>query len=71
MKKWDQVDSKKTYLKMYIKIPLIVGGGIHSPSSAFKLIKSGADYIVSGTKIENLPPLNELHNFTKAIHTVH
>ena len=49
------------YLKSSINIPIIVGGGISTPNTAKKLIKSGAGYIVSGSQIEKLPTINDLN----------
>ncbi|MAV64037.1 MAG: phosphoglycerol geranylgeranyltransferase [Candidatus Marinimicrobia bacterium] len=48
------VDSKLiSCLKKYIEIPLIVGGGIKNKSDVKQLLKSGADFVVTGTMIEN------------------
>ena len=51
-----------------LKIPIIVGGGINTPSSAESLVDSGASYIVTGTQIEHNPSLNTLLQFTNAVH---
>ena len=51
-----------------LKIPIIVGGGINTSSSAQSLVKSGAGYIVTGTKIEQNPSIKELLKFTNAVH---
>ena len=51
-----------------IQIPIIVGGGVNSSKSARTLVESGAGYIVTGTKIEQKPSIQELLKFTNAIH---
>ena len=56
------------YLKDYLSIPIIVGGGVNTAESAYKLVKAGADYIVTGSQIEKLPSKTKLIKFTKAIH---
>ena len=57
-----------SYIKPYLNIPIIVGGGINTAKSANALVKAGADYIVTGTQLEHLPNSNKLINFTKAVH---
>ena len=57
-----------SYLKPHLSIPIIVGGGINTAESAYSLIKAGADYIVTGSQIENLPNSDELIKFTQAVH---
>ena len=42
--------------------------GINTPESASSLVKAGADYIVTGSQIENLPSSTELIKFTQAVH---
>ena len=56
------------YIKPYLSIPIIVGGGVNTAESADLLVKSGADYIVTGSQIENLPSSNVLIQFTQAVH---
>ena len=56
------------FISPNIKIPIIVGGGITSPTSAKNLTSSGASYLVIGSKIEALPTQNELLDITNAIH---
>ena len=41
------------YLKQYIDIPIIVGGGINSYKQAVKLSENGASYVVVGNALEN------------------
>ena len=55
-------------LSNFVDIPIIIGGGIYTPASASELVNAGAGYIVTGTKIEQLPSSEQLHDFTKAIH---
>ena len=56
------------FIKPHIQIPIIVGGGIRTYESANMLTNAGADYVVIGSKIEELPSRKELNNITKAIH---
>ena len=57
-----------TYIKPHLTIPIIVGGGVNSAASADALVKAGADYIVTGTQLEDLPRRTELIKFTQAVH---
>ena len=57
-----------SYLKSYLTIPIIVGGGINTAESADALVKAGADYIVTGSKLEELPNSADLIKFTQAVH---
>lgn len=48
-------------IKEYIRIPLVVGGGINSKEKAVEMAKQGADVIVAGNGIESRPLLlNEI-----------
>ena len=58
-----------SYLKSYITIPIIVGGGINTVESASRLVNSGADYIVTGTQIEHFPNNHKLIQFTNSVHS--
>ena len=58
------------YIKPHLQIPLIVGGGIRTPKSANMLVNAGVDYVVIGTKIEELPDSVELKELTAAIHQI-
>ena len=49
-----------------INIPLIVGGGIKSPSVAEQAVKAGASIIVTGTIIEQ--DYECMNDFAKAVH---
>ena len=57
-------------LSKIVDIPIIVGGGVHTSESAYNLVKSGAQYIVTGTQIEKKPNLNQLLKYTNAIHSI-
>ena len=59
-----------SYVKPHLSIPIIVGGGVNTSDSADALVKAGADYIVTGTQIENLPSCDELIHFTQGVHQV-
>jgi phosphoglycerol geranylgeranyltransferase len=49
-------------VKKNLSIPLIIGGGIRTPESAFKAKKSGADIVVTGTLVEEEEKVNEIIN---------
>ena len=51
----------------YIDIPIIVGGGIRSPESAYEKVQAGASFIVTGTVIEN-DSMTMIKEFADAIH---
>lgn len=51
----------------YIDIPIIVGGGIRSPESAYEKVQAGASFIVTGTVIEN-DSMAMIKEFADAIH---
>ena len=53
-------------VKNNISIPLIVGGGIRNPETAYDLCVAGADVIVVGTVAEESPDI--LYEITKAVH---
>ncbi len=42
-----------------VSVPLIVGGGIKKPKQAFKLVRAGADIIVTGTIVESSKHVDE------------
>lgn len=54
-------------VKKFANIPLIVGGGIREPEMAAALVKAGADFIVTGTVLEE-EGQKKLAAFAKAIH---
>ena len=51
----------------YIDVPIIVGGGIRSPESAYEKVQAGASFIVTGTVIEN-DSMTMIKEFADAIH---
>ena len=54
-------------VKRYIDIPIIVGGGIRTPESAYEKVQAGATFVVTGTVIEN-DDTNIIKAFADAIH---
>ncbi len=56
-------------VKNNVDIPIIVGGGIRTPQEAEEKVKSGADFIVTGTVIENNDNEDLIRQFSRAIHT--
>lgn len=54
-------------VKSYIEIPIIVGGGIRTPESAYEKVQAGASFIVTGTAIED-DNTNIIKEFADAIH---
>ena len=55
-------------VKEHINIPIIVGGGITTPEIAAQKVKAGADFIVTGTAIEDSSSLSLMKQFADAIH---
>jgi phosphoglycerol geranylgeranyltransferase len=55
-------------VKSQIDIPVIVGGGIKNPDDARKRVRAGADFIVTGTIMENCENLSMMKKFAQAIH---
>ncbi len=55
-----------TETKKETSLPLIIGGGIRDPETAAKKVKAGADFIVTGSVIEQNPKLFRV--FSEAIH---
>jgi len=58
-------------IKNFVKIPLIVGGGIKNPETAFEKSKAGADIIVTGNILEDTPEKKIkglISEFVNAIH---
>ena len=53
-------------IKGILEIPIIVGGGIRTPSIAAEKVKAGADFIVTGSITESNPLL--IRAFSDAIH---
>ena len=55
-------------VKNNVDIPIIVGGGIRTPKEAKEKVDNGADFIVTGTVIENNNNEDLIKEFSKAIH---
>lgn len=55
-----------TAVKNYISIPIIVGGGIHTPDEAKAKVSAGANAIVIGDALQDNPDLAK--DFASAIH---
>ena len=51
----------------YIDIPIIVGGGVRTPESAYEKVQAGASFVVTGTVIED-DNTNIIKEFSDAIH---
>ena len=55
-------------VKEHVSIPILVGGGITSPEIAVQKVEAGADFIVTGTAIENCRSLTLMKQFADAVH---
>lgn len=55
-------------VKNQIDIPVIVGGGIRKPEDARDRVEAGADFIVTGTIMEQHDKLSMMKQFAQAIH---
>jgi len=53
----------------YVQVPVIVGGGIHTPDTARELVQAGAAFIVTGNVLETTTNSQLLQQFAAAIHT--
>ncbi len=51
-----------------VSIPIIVGGGITKPEIAYDKVVGGADFVVTGTVLENGCSNNKIKEFSEAIH---
>lgn len=52
----------------YTDVPVIVGGGIHSPDVAATLVQAGASFVVTGNVLEDPENSHLMEAFSKAIH---
>lgn len=52
----------------YCDIPMIVGGGLRQPEEAFKKVKAGASFIVTGNVLEKSTSDTLVQEFVAAIH---
>jgi len=57
-----------TAVSQTVDVPLIVGGGIRTPEDAFKKVKAGADFIVTGNILEKNNDPAFISAFVQAIH---
>ncbi|RMF10415.1 MAG: geranylgeranylglyceryl/heptaprenylglyceryl phosphate synthase [Candidatus Neomarinimicrobiota bacterium] len=55
-------------VKAECDLPLIVGGGIRTPEAARERVKAGADFVVTGTVLEEAVDLGLMGTFAKAVH---
>ena len=55
-------------VRKHASLPIIVGGGIKTPAIAAEKVKAGADFIVTGTVIENSVSPSLIKEFAEAIH---
>jgi phosphoglycerol geranylgeranyltransferase len=53
-------------IRDFISIPIIVGGGIREPESAYKKVESGASFVVIGNALEKDDSI--IKEFAEAIH---
>lgn len=57
-------------VKDYISIPLVIGGGIRTPEQAAEKVHAGADFVVTGTVLENNNCAPQLvAEFADAVHS--
>ncbi|MBC8375210.1 MAG: geranylgeranylglyceryl/heptaprenylglyceryl phosphate synthase [FCB group bacterium] len=52
----------------YTDVPVIVGGGIHTPEVAKALVQAGASFVVTGNVLEDPENSHLMEAFAKAIH---
>jgi len=55
-------------VKQYVEIPVIVGGGINTPSKARNKVEAGADFVVIGTALDEHANIETVREFADAIH---
>lgn len=58
-------------IKSFVKIPIIVGGGIRNPETAFEKAKAGADIIVTGNILENTSSQNYKNLICEFVNAIH
>lgn len=51
-----------------IDIPVLVGGGLHTPNDCAARIEAGASFVVVGTKLEQDPKHTLLRELTESVH---
>jgi phosphoglycerol geranylgeranyltransferase len=55
-------------IRRYTQVPVIVGGGIATPAEARKKVNAGANFIVTGTVLENNGDARIIKEFAAAVH---
>lgn len=58
-------------IKSFVKIPLVVGGGIKDPETAFEKVKAGADIIVTGNILEGMSSENFKALVSEFVNSIH
>lgn len=53
----------------YTNVPVVVGGGIHTPEEASILVEAGASFVVTGNVLEDPGNSHLMEAFAKAIHS--
>ena len=53
----------------YTGVPVVVGGGIHTPEEARSLVDAGASFVVTGNVLEDPGNAHLMEAFAKAIHS--
>ena len=61
-------DETISAMKSEVELPLIVGGGITTPDVAGQKVIAGADFIVTGTVMEESVDVKLLTKFAEAVH---
>lgn len=56
-------------VKSVVSLPLIVGGGIKTPQAAYDIAQAGADFIVTGSILENSKENSIIKEFADAVHS--
>lgn len=56
-------------VREYVSVPLIVGGGIHTPEEASEKARAGASFVVIGTHLESSSGYGVISEFADAIHS--
>jgi phosphoglycerol geranylgeranyltransferase len=67
--KWSVPEAMIKCVRSYIRLPIIVGGGVSKPEVAASKVRAGADYIVTGNVLECEGSRSLIREFADAIHT--
>lgn len=62
-------DEMISAIRDYVKLPLIVGGGLRKPEDALQKVAAGASFIVTGNVLEKEINVNFIREFADAVHT--